>query len=143
MCAAFGMIAAIVSAVYLFNAAHFTAADPKAEIKAVVIHVVPWIGAAFLLCCGAVILESALAGRELAQMKRLFVLGRGAPVAAQSPAALKKTREILASERFIFAVRLVVLALGLTFFILGIVNGGQQDVLFKAINICTECIGLG
>lgn len=25
----------------------------------------------------------------------------------------------------------------------GIRNGGMQDVLIKAINICTECIGLG
>ncbi len=25
----------------------------------------------------------------------------------------------------------------------GILNGGAQDVLAKAINICSECIGLG
>ena len=25
----------------------------------------------------------------------------------------------------------------------GIANGGMRDVLVKAINICTECIGLG
>ena len=25
----------------------------------------------------------------------------------------------------------------------GILNGGLKDVLIKAINICTECIGLG
>ena len=33
------------------------------------------------------------------------------------------------------------LAVGLT--ALGIANGGMRDVLVKAINICTECIGLG
>ena len=27
--------------------------------------------------------------------------------------------------------------------VLGVVNGGLYDVLVKAINICTECIGLG
>lgn len=26
---------------------------------------------------------------------------------------------------------------------LGIANGGMRDVLVKASNICTECIGLG
>ena len=26
---------------------------------------------------------------------------------------------------------------------LGVLNGGLNDVLVKAINICTECIGLG
>ena len=25
----------------------------------------------------------------------------------------------------------------------GMLNGGMRDVLMKAINICTECIGLG
>ena len=27
--------------------------------------------------------------------------------------------------------------------VLGILNGGMHDTLVKAINICTECIGLG
>lgn len=27
--------------------------------------------------------------------------------------------------------------------ILGVVNGGAQDVLAKAVKICSECIGLG
>ena len=34
-------------------------------------------------------------------------------------------------------------AAALLLLLLGIVNGGLQDVLIKAINICTECIGLG
>ena len=25
----------------------------------------------------------------------------------------------------------------------GVLNGGMRDVLVKAVNICTECIGLG
>lgn len=40
-------------------------------------------------------------------------------------------------------VRLAVLAVGITFVILGIFNGGMADVLGKAVRICTECIGLG
>ena len=27
--------------------------------------------------------------------------------------------------------------------VLGVLNGGAQDVLAKAIKICSECIGLG
>lgn len=34
-------------------------------------------------------------------------------------------------------------AVAVLFIILGIVNGSMADVLTKAINICTECIGLG
>ena len=39
--------------------------------------------------------------------------------------------------------RVTVLCLGVLFIILGVMNGGSRDVLVKAINICTECIGLG
>ena len=39
--------------------------------------------------------------------------------------------------------RWILLALAGLFIILGVINGGANDVLVKAINICTECIGLG
>lgn len=34
-------------------------------------------------------------------------------------------------------------ALGVLLVILGVMNGGAQDVLAKAVRICSECIGLG
>ena len=34
-------------------------------------------------------------------------------------------------------------ALGLLLVVLGVLNGGAQDVLAKAVKICSECIGLG
>ncbi len=40
-------------------------------------------------------------------------------------------------------VRGVVIGTAVVLILLGIVNGGLWDVLVKAINICTECIGLG
>ena len=40
-------------------------------------------------------------------------------------------------------VRLVIALLALTLIILGLANGQAKDVLNKAINICTECLGLG
>ncbi len=39
--------------------------------------------------------------------------------------------------------RLVLIGLALLFILLGVMNGGARDVLYKAIAICTECIGLG
>lgn len=41
------------------------------------------------------------------------------------------------------SIRLILTAIALLFIILGVMNGGAKDVLIKAINICTECIGLG
>lgn len=40
-------------------------------------------------------------------------------------------------------LRGVIFVVAVTFIILGIVNKEVNDVLLKAINICTECIGLG
>ncbi len=42
-----------------------------------------------------------------------------------------------------WTARLVLLAGGVFLVYLGVQNGGMQDVLAKAINICTQCIGLG
>ncbi len=39
--------------------------------------------------------------------------------------------------------RVVLLVLAAVCIIAGICNGSMKDVLVKAINICTECIGLG
>ena len=39
--------------------------------------------------------------------------------------------------------RCLLLAAAITLIALGVLNGGMRDVLVKAINICTECIGLG
>ncbi len=44
---------------------------------------------------------------------------------------------------FVTAVRVVILVAGIAVLIYGFVSGGTADVLTKAINICTECIGLG
>ena len=40
-------------------------------------------------------------------------------------------------------IRLVILSSAIVILIFGFVTGGYADVLTKAINICTECIGLG
>ncbi len=40
-------------------------------------------------------------------------------------------------------MRAAVFVLAAVFIIAGVFNGSMEDVLIKAINICTECIGLG
>ena len=40
-------------------------------------------------------------------------------------------------------LRIVLLSAAILFIVLGALNGGMQDLLSKAIKICTECIGLG
>ena len=63
--------------------------------------------------------------------------------AKKSSLSDKIKNESHTSKRIILALRVAVLALSVVFIIDGITNGGFSDVLIKAINICTECIGLG
>lgn len=47
------------------------------------------------------------------------------------------------SSKNVKIIRLVILSSAIVILIFGFVTGGYADVLTKAINICTECIGLG
>ncbi len=47
------------------------------------------------------------------------------------------------SERKLNIIKAVILLIGIIVLVYGFLTGGTADVLTKAINICTECIGLG
>ena len=62
----------------------------------------------------------------------------------------KKERENLSGSvngeeraRKLKTARIAVFAVAVVFVIAGIMNGSMEDMLIKAVNICTECIGLG
>ncbi|MBQ2981771.1 MAG: thioredoxin [Lachnospiraceae bacterium] len=40
-------------------------------------------------------------------------------------------------------MRIAFIIIGIGILIYGFATGGTRDVLTKAVNICTECIGLG
>ena len=48
-----------------------------------------------------------------------------------------------AASRGILYLRAAVIALAAAMIVLGILNGGLEDVLAKGAAICTECVGLG
>ena len=53
--------------------------------------------------------------------------------------------EALAKKKYtiLTVVRCVVLVAAIALIIVGIINGSARDTLYKAITICTECVGLG
>lgn len=61
------------------------------------------------------------------------------------PASDKKEKSDPADDNgnAVLAVRMLVLLVAASILIYGFVSGGTADVLTKAVNICTECIGLG
>ena len=79
-----------------------------------------WLGA---------LVTALLTGERRASRPAAFPEPETAPASPEKPGVLRLRGLLL------------VLALGLV--ILGVLNGGLRDVLVKAANICTECIGLG
>lgn len=61
---------------------------------------------------------------------------------AASPAAAPKEAVPAKPDRTKL-VRRVILVLGVAVLVYGYFTGGTNDVLTKAVNICTECVGLG
>ena len=94
--------------------------------------------AVFLLLCMLLPLIWALGAVKTAKQSiRIEAkLLRTAPAAARVTPAPRKNTGIAAARAV-----LLVAALGLLVY--GFVSGGTADVLTKAVNICTECIGLG
>lgn len=67
-----------------------------------------------------------------------------------SPASPKARHESAKNDNGLYKIRdvssvlrIALYAGAIALIIAGIANGGMRDVLVKAINICTECIGLG
>lgn len=58
------------------------------------------------------------------------------------PVKEKKDRPKLKTTG-VWSVRVLLCAVGIFLIVVGVKNGGMRDVLLKAINICTQCIGLG
>lgn len=63
--------------------------------------------------------------------------------AAQAPKATEKAAPKVRSNRSANIIRIAILAIGILLVVLGACNEGTKDILTKAVNICTECVGLG
>ena len=126
VCLAAGAATAVglgFSLFYLLNGRNFASLDLEATVA-------PWAALGLAAWSGAVVYCGRSLEREIALVKAL-------PRDQKAPAAEGKKKNGL------LYLRLVLGAAGIVLVALGAANGGLRDVLVKAINICTECIGLG
>lgn len=115
---------------YLLNAGNFSSLDLEPVVGSMVKHVAPWVALGLAAAAAASVLSGQSARRELEILK-------SAPKKSPEPAASTEKKGALPVLRIaLYAAAFVLLALG-------VANGGLWDVLVKAVNICTECIGLG
>lgn len=132
------LVGAVYSVVYLANPAHFPKTDVTGEVLNMVKNVFPWVGVGMLLFCLSIVYEKLTVGKQLSAVKQLTA---GVKEKVQKPHG--KLYAFFHHEKFLLGVRIAVGCIGAAFVAWGIFNGGAHDVLIKAINICTECIGLG
>lgn len=130
----------IVCIVYIANPKHFTAENINGEVIGAVLTVLPWVIGAFVCAIGIFVFENYALGQQLGLIKKAV---------AANAKNLKKVDEkaektpLTENKKVMAGLRIGLLVVGVTLFVIGIFNGGLNDVLIKAINICTECIGLG
>lgn len=129
--------------VYMLNTSHFLSENITGEIFAMVKNVLPWIAVAFVTLVGVAVANGYIAGKQVKELKALIKYGNREPREHGEPEWIIKAKKALSSDITLWVARGIVFVVAVTFIILGIVNGGANDVLIKAINICTECIGLG
>lgn len=140
---AVALAAAIAVLCYVLDRSNFPGADVTEEIFALVRFVLPFTAAALVSLSAAAVYNGVLAQKQLNALKKMIKSGNGECAATSDPAFVSKVKSVWNSAITLWAVRGVLLVLAITFIIVGIFNGGANDVLVKAINICQECIGLG
>ena len=143
-CLAVCLICAGVGAAFLLNIPAYPS-DPNEAVLGLVRSALPCVAVAFLACCACSFYDEIAAKRMLPYAKALLATG-GRATTKGLPAHGRFFTGALAiarSPQALWAVRGAVLAAAVALIAAGVANGGMHDVFVKAINICTECIGLG
>lgn len=139
----FGVFAAVMVGICVFDKSNYTPVgnsfNPTSDMLAMLPKILPWIAAFFLVAIAKAIYDEFSAKKKIQELKELF--------ASTKPTERQKTREPIVGERTLSKIKLglrIGLALcSVLLIVVGALNGGAKELLEKAINICTECIGLG
>ena len=121
--------------IYMVNPAHFPLEDLEGMFYGVIRVLIPWtaVGLGALAVCSGMREKCVLRETEAAQVR--LKEEREAGVRPE-PKAAPRTGGVA-------AVQIVLIVIAISLIVVGVFNGSARDVLYKAINICTECVGLG
>lgn len=128
-------IAAVPAMIYTFNFNHFNS-DYNASVISACLWILPCTFVAMGIGVAFLYLENASVERQIKYVKDALVQSKGT-----SPISKEKERRSYA--KLITGIKIALIVIAIALIVAGILNGGMADVLSKATNICTECIGLG
>jgi hypothetical protein len=124
--------------VFILNPSRYGKEDPNTDIAY----------SALIALCGSIVIFGGLYAMDIlreASYKRVLTAARE-ELSRQKSEGVSLTpceNSALGEGHTVLVVRLALIAVAIVFIILGVSNGGMEDVLGKAVRICTECIGLG
>jgi len=130
------VISALPAVLYVFNVHNYND-DLNASVIAACAWILPCSFIILGICMALAYLENASYNRQIVSVKKAL---------AESPSKTNGTgtdKKHRPHFKIITGIRVAVAVIAFVFIIVGIFNGGMADVLTKAVNICTECIGLG
>jgi len=129
--------------IYVVNPAHFPADGLEQMFSSLLLGILPWtfLGLAIVLFFS--FLRSRSMAREVSLLKECAAGERKVTVAASEASVQEDVPDGRKKSRLVMWVRVIVLAAAVAMIIAGALNGSLRDVLIKAINLCTECVGLG
>ena len=90
--------------------------------------------------------KTAVRKKETAAVKNETAAAKKEKTAAgknETAAARKVSSGTAAEGGRLTGIRAALLVLAVVLIVYGVFNGSMRDVLYKAIKICTECVGLG
>lgn len=135
-------VCALATVIYLCIPSNFPNENVTLEVLAMAKTVLPVLAAAAVLSgIGAALVKFSVQ-KSLPDLQKAT---KGVkPSDAVKPQSLpEKIEKFFDDRRVILAIRIALAVLAFAFIIWGALNGSARTVFIKAINICTECIGLG
>ncbi len=124
------LIFGVLFLTYAVNPRHYHTSQINSSMLRAMTVLLPYLAAVFSLCLWAVLRENRSMDKEIGLWKQLPVLSPAPDRAVQPP-------------RKLWSVKTAVVCCALALLLYGWFTGGTEDVLTKAVNICTECVGLG
>ena len=122
-----------ISLVYLLNINNFLkTGDLLKQAKDMILFILPWFAISIICSILSITFYFISAKTEVTFLKKLF---------PKYKKEMSFSKNI--SNKKLLIIRLSILSISVIFIVLGILNSSMHSVFIKAVNLCTECIGLG
>lgn len=118
---------------YLLDGSNFISWELETVMANMLLHVLPWVVLGF-----AAVFAASYACRRSMKTEVELLKASADKKPADAVEKKDKTKKTTTAK-----VQIALYLLAAVLIVLGIDNGGMRDVFVKAVNICTECIGLG